>query len=90
MPAIENPKISIIIVSLNGEKRLPMCFEALRNTNWENLEIIVVDNGSEDRTSEVTENEMPEAICIRAERNLGFAGEIISVWKKPVAISLFF
>jgi GT2 family glycosyltransferase len=70
----ERPLISVIIVSLNGEERMPACLRAVYQSDWPNLEVIVVDNGSADRTSEVTKREAPQAMVIRAERNLGFAG----------------
>ena len=53
---------------------MPACLRSVYQSDWPNLEVIVVDNGSADRTSEVTRSEAPEAIVIRAERNLGFAG----------------
>lgn len=66
--------ISVIIVSLNGEDRLPDALRAVQATRWPRFEIVVVDNGSTDRTSEVTRRIAPEARCLRVERNLGFAG----------------
>lgn len=51
-----------------------MCLAALDATQWDDLEVIVVDNGSTDGTSETTRRCAPDAIMIRSERNLGFAG----------------
>ena len=66
--------ISIVICSLNGADRLPDCLQAVRGSDWTDLEVIVVDNGSTDGTGDVVRRLDPEAIVIRAERNLGFAG----------------
>lgn len=65
---------SIVIVSLNGEKVLPICMNALFKTNYKNFEVILVDNGSTDRTSEVVKTGWKEVKIIRSEKNLGFAG----------------
>jgi GT2 family glycosyltransferase len=37
-------------------------------------EVVVVDNGSSDRTAERLAAELPGAKCLRSEKNLGFAG----------------
>jgi GT2 family glycosyltransferase len=70
------PKIffSIVIVSLNGEKVLPVCLEAVYKTRWEHFEIILLDNGSTDNTSKIIRENHPRVKLIRAPRNLGFAG----------------
>lgn len=73
---------SVVIVSLNGEKRLPACLDALRATIRQYVsarpgakaEIIVVDNGSADATGGAVRRAAPEATVLRAESNLGFAG----------------
>jgi GT2 family glycosyltransferase len=67
------PMASVIICSLNGADRLPMCFEALAKTTHHNHEVILVDNGSTDGTSEVAAR-WPRVKVLRADRNLGFAG----------------
>ena len=64
---------SVIITSLNGEKALPPCLDALFATKWESFDVIVVDNGSTDRTSELVRSR-PDIKLIRSSKNLGFAG----------------
>lgn len=66
--------ISVIICSLNGEKVLPACLRAVLESEYSPLEIIVVDNGSTDRTSSVVKEQFPQVKLLRAPRNLGFAG----------------
>jgi glycosyltransferase involved in cell wall biosynthesis len=48
-------KVSIIIPALNAEKHLPSCLESIKALNFpeQDFEIILVDNGSTDRTREI-------------------------------------
>ncbi len=48
-----NPKISIIVPCYNGEKTLKACINSIENTNYENLEIIIINDGSKDDTESV-------------------------------------
>ncbi len=68
------PLFSIIIVSLNGEKVLPKCINAIYKTDHNDYEVILVDNGSKDNTSEIVRNLQKDVKIIRSEINLGFAG----------------
>ncbi len=67
------PEVSIIIVNWNGIKILPRCLEALQAQTNQNFEIIVVDNGSTDQSSEGLENRYPNLSVMQLGRNLGFA-----------------
>lgn len=55
---IMKPKISVVIPALNEEKLLPFCLQSLLNQNYprDQYEIIVVDNGSTDKTSQIAES----------------------------------
>ncbi|MGB9937079.1 MAG: glycosyltransferase family 2 protein [Methanobacterium sp.] len=50
-----NPRVSIIIPTLNSEKTLKKCLESIVNQSYPNYEIIIVDGGSEDKTCEIAE-----------------------------------
>lgn len=65
---------SIVIVSLNGSKPLPLCIESLRKTDYKDFEVILVDNGSSDGTSRLVKENYPEVKVITLPKNLGFAG----------------
>ena len=47
------PLISVIVPVYDVEKYLSKCLDSLLAQTWRNLEIIVVDDGSSDATSEV-------------------------------------
>ena len=51
-----NPKISIIIPAFNSEDTLERCVESAKNQTYKNLEIIIIDDGSTDQTSELGKN----------------------------------
>jgi len=48
-----NPLVSVIIPTKNSEKFLEKCLESVKNQTYKNLEIIVVDNNSTDKTKEI-------------------------------------
>lgn len=65
--------ISVIIPNWNGLKLLPVCLNALRRQTLQNVEIIVVDNGSTDGSVQFIAREYPEVRVIPLPRNRGFA-----------------
>lgn len=67
-------KISIIIVSWNVESLLEKCLLSIqKNKSNLNLEIIVVDNDSNDNTREMVREKFPEVKLIANQNNVGFA-----------------
>ena len=71
------PRISVVVCSLNGEDRLGRCLEALAAQRHEAFEVIVVDDGSTDATgsialaagARVVHHETPRGLS--AARNAG-------------------
>ena len=67
--------ISVIIPNYNGIKFLEVCLSSL--TSQEDiLEVIIIDNASNDKSVEYIKKNYPNFILIRNERNLGFAAAI--------------
>ena len=48
-----NPKVSIILPARNEEEFLGKCLDSLVKQDYENYEIIVIDDSSEDKTGEI-------------------------------------
>ena len=67
------PKISVIIVNYNGKTLLEKCLESLFKVNYDNFEVILVDNNSTDETIEFVTKNYPSVIVIKLDSNKGFA-----------------
>ena len=48
-------KLSIIVPSYNAEKTISRCISSIRNQTYQNLEIIVINDGSTDNTESIVE-----------------------------------
>ena len=48
-----NPVVSIIIPIYNAEAQLNRCIDSVLNQDFENFELILVDDGSKDASSEI-------------------------------------
>ena len=48
-------KISVIVPAYNVEKYIRRCLDSLVNQTYPNLEVIVVNDGSTDRTGDIIE-----------------------------------
>ena len=66
-------KVSVIIVNWNGAQLLPGCLDALLSQTREADEIIVVDNGSTDRSTALVAASYPTVTLLALGRNTGFA-----------------
>jgi GT2 family glycosyltransferase len=69
------PKVSISIVNLDGEKYLKECLESIKGLNYppDRLEVIIVDNGSNDKSLDVVKAIYPGSKLIKNTKNMGFA-----------------
>jgi GT2 family glycosyltransferase len=69
------PLVTSSIVNLNGSDYLRDCLDSLKNLSYpkEQIEIIIVDNGSTDDSIEFLNKNYPEARIIRNNSNFGFA-----------------
>ena len=56
------PKVSVIIVNYNGKILLEKCLESLLKVNYDNFEIILVDNNSTDGSIEYVIKNFPSVI----------------------------
>jgi GT2 family glycosyltransferase len=67
------PLVSVIVPNWNGEQLIRPCLASLVRQRYPNIEIIVVDDASTDRSPTTVAQEFPEALLVRRPRNGGFA-----------------
>ena len=67
------PRVAVVVLSWNGREDTLACLASLERLRWDELSVIVVDNGSTDGTLEAVRGAFPAVTAIRSEENLGFA-----------------
>ena len=78
-PPIANlPQASVVVCAYNAAATLAACLESLRHLNYPDYEVIVVDDGSTDSTSEIAERAGVRLLKLQhrglaAARNAGIA-----------------
>jgi GT2 family glycosyltransferase len=68
------PKVSIILLNLNGYEDTQDCLKSLRQVQYPNFDVIVVDNGSDDDSFARLQTEFPDIRLLGSKVNLGFTG----------------
>lgn len=69
-----NLSLAIIIVSWNSYEVTAPCLESLRQLEYSDFEVIVVDNGSNDNSLEKFRSNFPEVTLLSNKENMGFTG----------------
>lgn len=78
----DKPLISIIVLNYNAGKFLLNCIESIYKTNYDNFEIIIVDNNSIDNSHHICKKKYQDIILIENSKNLGFSeGNNIGIQK---------
>ena len=68
---MQNPKVSVVIPAYNEEKYIEKTLQAVLAQDYPNFEVIVVDNGSTDRTSEIVKKYLNPKLKIVEEPSIG-------------------
>jgi len=69
----EYPIVSVLILNYNGKKLLEVCLPSLYNQDYKNIELIVIDNNSNDNSVEFVKKYYPDIKIIVNRENLGFS-----------------
>lgn len=64
--------VSIVIPNYNGMEYLKDCLDSLQEQDMENMEILLVDNGSEDGSISFIKEEYPNVKLLELKKNYGF------------------
>lgn len=67
------PLVTVVVVTLNNLELLRNCLKSLYAQDYEPIEIIVVDNGSDEDIQSMLLREFPAVHRIRLDSNYGFA-----------------
>ncbi len=88
---MSKPLVSVVVLTYNGEETIKDCLNSVLNQSSDNIELIVVDNASRDKTREILanffENGSRETYenCSRSirvienKKNVGFAGHNVGI-----------
>ncbi len=74
MPSTPDPSVAIILVNWNGYVFTADCLKSLRKVDFQNFQVILVDNASKDPEGKKLKAEFPEIELVENTKNLGFAG----------------
>lgn len=64
-----NPLFSVIVPTKNSERTIEKCLKSIKNQTYRNVEIIVIDRFSTDKTGKVAENYGAMIVFTNAERS---------------------
>jgi len=65
---LREPLVSVIVPTYNSEKTIAKCLESIRGQTYKNVEVIVVDRFSGDKTIEIAKSYGAKVLQINAER----------------------
>ena len=68
----ENPLVSVIVLNYNAGELLLNCIESIKKSSYKNLEIIVVDNISTDKSQKTCKEKHPDIKLIQNNENFGY------------------
>ena len=68
----KNPLVSVIVLNYNAGELLLNCIESIKKSAYKNLEIIVVDNISTDKSQEICKEKYPDVKLIQNDENFGY------------------
>jgi len=68
----KNPLVSVIVLNYNAGELLLNCIESIKKSAYKNLEIIVVDNISTDKSQKICKEKYPDIKLIQNDENFGY------------------
>ena len=68
----ENLLVSVIVLNYNAGELLLNCIESIKKSAYKNLEIIVVDNISTDKSQKICKEKYPDIKLIQNDENFGY------------------
>lgn len=65
------PLVYVVVLTYNNVDDTRECLTSLKQMEYENFEILIVDNGSTDNTPAIVRKEFPDVLVIETGQNLG-------------------
>ena len=78
----KEPHIKILILNWNGARIISRCIDSVKNINYQNYSIDIIDNGSEDESCEIIRNSYPDITLHTIKKNIGYAKGYNFIFKK--------
>src|SRR4051794_12955466 len=75
-PLTASPRVCVVMSNYNGKSWLDECLRSVLALDYPNFEVVVVDNGSVDGSTEHVRTHFPAVTVITLARNRGYAGGI--------------
>lgn len=79
-----NPLISVIVPVYNGQDYIEKCIESIWNQTYDNLEVIVVDDGSTDNTGKICDELMVRYSSVNSK---GRSLRVITIGEEGVSVA---
>lgn len=73
MSNTKKPKLSIVIPAYNSEKYIGRCINSVLCSTFSNFEIVIVDDGSTDKTAQIINSYRDERVRVFHQKNQGVA-----------------
>jgi len=70
---MNEPLVSVLVLNYNGLEHLKECFDSLLNLKYQNLELIFIDNQSQDDSVKFMKENYKKVKIIELDKNYGFA-----------------
>ena len=70
---MSSPHVAVVVLTWNGADDTLACLDSLRRVQYDNLSVVVVDNGSTDHTVPRVRVGFPDVTVLETGANLGFA-----------------
>lgn len=71
---MQEPRVCIIILNYNKAEDTIACITSFKHVDYDNHDIIVIDNASTDNSAEIIKKTHPDITLIASEHNYGYAG----------------
>lgn len=68
------PRVTVVVLNWNGREDTLACLRSLRACTYPALDLLVVDNGSEDGSEAAVREAFPDIALLQTGSNRGFAG----------------